>query len=105
MTESKDWEKKLMTEFCVMFERAEREDGENGTYWVEKMEVFIQKLLQDERDKWQLKNAGFYRQLFGEMEKGEKFTAEELWKIFDGYSPLDPKGLLKNIASHIRDTK
>jgi len=42
-----------------------------------------------------LDNAGLYRQLFAEMDKGKTFTAEELYNLFESYAPLDPKGLLK----------
>lgn len=47
MTTLRDWKEKLIDEFCVMFERAHREDGsvESGDYWAEKTENFIESLL------------------------------------------------------------
>ena len=39
-------------------------------------------------EKQKLKNAGLYRQLFGEMTPDKTFTVRELRDIFDGYSPL-----------------
>jgi DNA-binding ferritin-like protein (Dps family) len=42
-------EERLMDEFCVMFERAERENGESSEFWVKKLESFITQLLKDQR--------------------------------------------------------
>ena len=42
------WEEKLMDEFCVMFERATRQDDK--TDWVEKLESFISQLLDKARE-------------------------------------------------------
>lgn len=42
MTEN--WKEKLMDEFCVMFERADREDAP-GDEWVSRLEDFISFLL------------------------------------------------------------
>lgn len=39
-----NWEEKLMDKFCVMFERATRENDE--TDWVENLENFIRSLLE-----------------------------------------------------------
>ena len=53
---------------------------------------FISKAIasakEEEREKWRLKNAGLYRQLFAEMDPERTFTAKEIWKMFAGYAPL-----------------
>ena len=43
------WEKRLMDEFCVMFERAHRENGFDGDMWAGKMEDFIRQTLLSQR--------------------------------------------------------
>lgn len=42
----------------------------------------------EEREKWQLKNAGLYRQLFAEMNPDKYITPKEVWEILDSYTPL-----------------
>ncbi len=44
---TQEWEKRLMDEFCVMFERATQKD--DTIDWVEKMENFISHLLTQQR--------------------------------------------------------
>ena len=55
----------------------------------------------DEREKWRLKNAGLYRQLFGEMNDERTFTAKELWKIFDDYTPLFTEEQKKELKDNL----
>lgn len=38
---NEEWENELMTQFCVMLDRADRENGESSTEWQEKLENFI----------------------------------------------------------------
>lgn len=52
-----------------------------------------------EREKWRLKNAGLYRQLFGEN-KGV-YTSKELWKIFDSYYPLFTEDQKKELKDNL----
>lgn len=49
----KAWEVQLMDEFCVMFERAHRENGsiESSDYWVDKLEAFIRTLIKEREEK------------------------------------------------------
>ena len=81
--EKKDWEKEL-EETLVRWVTSSPGEPE----LIEVMKNFIREKLKEEREKWRLKNAGLYRQLFGEMNDEKTFTAKELWKMFNDYSPL-----------------
>lgn len=65
-------------------ERCQRYDGIGQLEY----EMIQDKARKEEQEKWRLKNAGLYRQLFAEMNPERTFTAKELWKIFDDYAPL-----------------
>jgi len=36
-----------MDEFCVMFERADRDNGESSEYWADKLESFLSDMAQE----------------------------------------------------------
>lgn len=50
-----------------------------GNFGPDEMKKWFLQKLQEERELWQVKNAGLYRQLFAEMEKGKTFTARKVY--------------------------
>ena len=84
--EKKDWEIEFFERFGAnkIWVTPSRDNVET----IFEIENFLREKLKEEQEKWRLKNAGLYRQLFGEMNDERTFTAKELWKIFDDYTPL-----------------
>jgi len=60
-------------------------------------------IREEERNKWKLKNAGLYRQLFGELRRGEVYTTEHIWEILNGYCPLFTPEQLEDIKKVVTD--
>ena len=65
------------------------------------IESFIENLLEQERRRLTIKNAGLYRQLFGEMSSDKTFTAKEVWEIMNSYQPLFTREQEEEIKSII----
>lgn len=49
MPTPEQWEDKFMDKFCVMLDRAERENGETSAYWYEQTTKFIKSLISQQR--------------------------------------------------------
>ena len=57
-------------------------------YIAEKVIQLLSQCEEEVRREMTLKNAGLYRQLFGEMNEDKVFTSREVWEILDGYAPF-----------------
>lgn len=82
-------------EYCVT------SDNCNCLTLYDRLNDLIRKKLKEEQEKWRLKNAGLYRQLFAEMNDSKTFTAKELWKIFDDYTPLFTEEQKKELKDNL----
>lgn len=70
-------------------------------YDAETVSVIIREKLKEEREKWQLKNVGLYRQLFGEIRDDKTFTAKALWNMFNDYKPLFTEEQKKELKDNL----
>jgi len=58
--------------------------------------------LEDGIEEMRLKNAGLYRQLFGEVGEDTLFTAKQLHDIFDKICPLFTPEQLEDIKKQLK---
>ena len=66
------------------------------------IEVLIEEARQEGREEMRLKNAGLYRQLFGEMSDSRVFSAKEVWEILDWYAPLFTEETKKQLSNYFK---
>ncbi len=120
--EKKDWEKELeetldrwvtsspggpdlieiMKNFIREKLKEEREKAEEF-YMNQPANEHDNLIREAEREKWRLKNAGLYRQLFGE--ENRTYTSKELWEILDSYAPLFTEEQKKELKDYIMKKK
>lgn len=104
-----------MENWTEKFDKQFIEIDEDGKEWmtisshsrdlIKEHRDFISELLEEERNKWQLKNAGLYRQLFGESgvyHSKKTFNSKELWEIFNDYAPLFTPEQLEDIKKTLK---
>lgn len=63
------------------------------------IEMSKQGWIDEGRNEMRLKNAGLYRQLFGET--NNIYTSKDLWEIFDNYQPLFTEEQKKELKDNL----